>query len=62
VNISNTWRAATTCALPFARPEDIGPETVAALTAACMETRGATALPIDTVNGADMASRVTLAG
>jgi membrane complex biogenesis BtpA family protein len=32
--------------LPFARPEDIGPETVAALTAACMEVRGAVDLPI----------------
>lgn len=32
--------------MPFARPEDIGPETVAALTAACMEIRGAVALPI----------------
>ncbi len=32
--------------MPFARPEDIGPETVAALTAACIEIRGATSLPI----------------
>ena len=32
--------------LPFCRPEDIGPETVAALTAACMEIRGAVDLPI----------------
>jgi membrane complex biogenesis BtpA family protein len=32
--------------LPFSRPEDIGPETVAALTAACLEVRSATDLPI----------------
>jgi membrane complex biogenesis BtpA family protein len=32
--------------IPFARPEDIGPETVAALTAACMEIRRAVTLPI----------------
>jgi uncharacterized protein len=32
--------------LPFSRPEDIGPETVAALTAACLEVRAATELPI----------------
>lgn len=32
--------------MPFARPEDIGPETVAALTAACLEVRGAVATPI----------------
>jgi membrane complex biogenesis BtpA family protein len=32
--------------LPFARPEDIGPETVAALTAACLEVRAAVAVPI----------------
>ena len=32
--------------LPFARPENIGPETVAALTAACVEVRGAVATPI----------------
>jgi membrane complex biogenesis BtpA family protein len=32
--------------IPFPRPEDIGPETVAALTAACMEIRGAIQLPI----------------
>src|ERR1700753_414346 len=32
--------------LPFARPEDIGPETVAALTAACLEVRGAVETPI----------------
>jgi membrane complex biogenesis BtpA family protein len=32
--------------MPFARPEDIGPETVAALTAACLEVRAATELPI----------------
>ena len=32
--------------LPFARPENIGPETVAALTAACIEVRGAVATPI----------------
>jgi membrane complex biogenesis BtpA family protein len=32
--------------LPFARPEDIGPETVAALTAACLEVRAAVDVPI----------------
>jgi uncharacterized protein len=32
--------------LPFSRPEDIGPETVAGLTAACMEVRGAVTTPI----------------
>jgi len=32
--------------LPFARPEDIGPETIAALTAACLEVRAAVSLPI----------------
>ena len=32
--------------MPFARPENIGPETVAALTAACIEVRGAVATPI----------------
>jgi membrane complex biogenesis BtpA family protein len=32
--------------LPFARPEDIGPETVAGLTAACLAVRGAVDLPI----------------
>jgi len=32
--------------LPFARPDDIGPETVAALTAACLEVRNATDVPI----------------
>jgi uncharacterized protein len=32
--------------LPFSRPEDIGPETVAALTAACMEIRAAVDVPI----------------
>jgi membrane complex biogenesis BtpA family protein len=32
--------------LPFARPEDIGPETVAALTAACLRARDVTDLPI----------------
>jgi membrane complex biogenesis BtpA family protein len=32
--------------LPFARPEDIGPETVAALTAACLAVRAAVAIPI----------------
>ena len=32
--------------LPFSRPEDIGPETVAALTAACLEIRAAVAVPI----------------
>ena len=32
--------------LPFSRPEDIGPETVAALTAACLEVRAAVAVPI----------------
>ncbi len=32
--------------MPFARPEDIGPETVAALTAACLEVRFAVDTPI----------------
>ncbi len=32
--------------LPFSRPEDIGPETVSGLTAACMEVRGAVDTPI----------------
>ncbi len=32
--------------LPFARPESIGPETVAALTAACVRVRDAVDLPI----------------
>jgi len=32
--------------LPFARPENIGPETVAALTAACIAVRNATDTPI----------------
>lgn len=32
--------------MPFARPEDIGPETVAALTAACLEVRSAVSTPI----------------
>jgi membrane complex biogenesis BtpA family protein len=32
--------------LPFARPEEIGPETVAALTAACLRVREVTVLPI----------------
>jgi membrane complex biogenesis BtpA family protein len=32
--------------LPFARPEDIGPETVAALTAACLAVRDAVEVPI----------------
>lgn len=32
--------------MPFARPEDIGPETVAALTAACHEITSATDVPI----------------
>jgi membrane complex biogenesis BtpA family protein len=32
--------------LPFARPDDIGPETVAALTAACQEIRAAVTVPI----------------
>ncbi len=32
--------------LPFARPEDIGPETVAALTAACLAVRSAVDVPI----------------
>ncbi|MET3600884.1 BtpA/SgcQ family protein [Martelella mangrovi] len=32
--------------LPFARPESIGPETVAALTAACLEVRNAVDVPI----------------
>ena len=31
--------------MPFARPEDIGPETVSALTAACVEVRSATDVP-----------------
>jgi membrane complex biogenesis BtpA family protein len=32
--------------MPFSRPEDIGPETVAALTAACLEVRAAVDVPI----------------
>jgi membrane complex biogenesis BtpA family protein len=32
--------------MPFARPEDIGPETVAALTAACIEVRSTVETPI----------------
>lgn len=32
--------------MPFARPEDIGPETVAGLTAACLAVRGAVDVPI----------------
>jgi uncharacterized protein len=32
--------------LPFSRPDDIGPETVAGLTAACLAVRGAVDLPI----------------
>jgi membrane complex biogenesis BtpA family protein len=32
--------------MPFARPEDIGPETVAALTAACLAVRDAVDVPI----------------
>jgi membrane complex biogenesis BtpA family protein len=32
--------------LPFSRPEDIGPETVAALTAACLEVRSVVPTPI----------------
>jgi uncharacterized protein len=32
--------------MPFARPEHIGPETVAALTAACLEVRAAVKTPI----------------
>jgi membrane complex biogenesis BtpA family protein len=32
--------------MPFCRPEDIGPETVAALTAACIAVRGAVDTPI----------------
>ena len=32
--------------MPFARPEDIGPETVAALTAACLAVRAAVSNPI----------------
>jgi membrane complex biogenesis BtpA family protein len=32
--------------MPFARPEDIGPETVAALTAACLEVRSVTTTPL----------------
>jgi len=37
--VENAWD------IPFSRPEDIGPETVAALTAACIEVRSATDLP-----------------
>ena len=32
--------------MPFSRPEDIGPETVAALTAACLEVKAAVPVPI----------------
>ena len=32
--------------LPFSRPEDIGPETVAGLTAACLEVRSVVSTPI----------------
>ena len=32
--------------MPFARPEDIGPETVAALTAACLEVRAVADIPL----------------
>src|SRR5258708_9022262 len=32
--------------MPFSRPENIGPETVAALTAACLEVRSAVDTPI----------------
>ena len=32
--------------MPFSRPEDIGPETVAALTAACVEVRSVVDVPI----------------
>ncbi|MDZ7882264.1 MAG: BtpA/SgcQ family protein [Mycobacterium sp.] len=32
--------------MPFLRPEDIGPETVSALTAACMEITGAVEVPV----------------
>jgi uncharacterized protein len=32
--------------MPFSRPEDIGPETVAALTAACVEVRSAVDAPV----------------
>ena len=32
--------------MPFSRPEDIGPETVAALTAACLEVRSQVDTPI----------------
>ncbi len=32
--------------MPFARPEDIGPETVAALTTACLEVRAVTDIPL----------------
>ena len=32
--------------MPFSRPEDIGPETVAAMTAACVEIRAAVGVPI----------------
>lgn len=32
--------------MPFSRPEDVGPETVAALTAACMEIQGIVDVPL----------------
>ncbi len=32
--------------MPFARPEDVGPSTIASLTAACLEVRGAVDTPI----------------
>jgi membrane complex biogenesis BtpA family protein len=32
--------------MPFSRPEDIGPETIAALTAACLEVRAAVETPV----------------
>jgi uncharacterized protein len=32
--------------MPFSRPEDVGPETVAALTAACLEIRGVVDVPL----------------
>ncbi|MQA02841.1 MAG: BtpA/SgcQ family protein [Streptosporangiales bacterium] len=32
--------------MPFARPDDVGPETVAALTAACLEIRSVSDVPI----------------
>ena len=51
--------------MPFARPEDIGPETVAALTAACVEVRAAVDTPIGitcVANGVVPALAVAKAG